>query len=87
MEAATTEREREIAALQDDLGGVRSELEHWRNTAAKYEGEISRLQEAFTQQQQQQNTTTQLQGEQRGRVEGNTILSSCSVTPLWILIT
>lgn len=87
MEAATTEREREIAALQADLGSVRSELEHWRNTAAKYEGEISRLQEAFTQQQQQQNTTTQLQGEQRGRVEGNTIPSSCSVTPLWILIT
>uniref|UniRef100_A0A8C4DMV5 Sarcolemmal membrane-associated protein n=1 Tax=Dicentrarchus labrax TaxID=13489 RepID=A0A8C4DMV5_DICLA len=67
MEAATAEREREIAALQSDLGSVRSELEHWRNTAAKYEEEISRLQEAFTQQQQQQNTTTQLQGEQRER--------------------
>ncbi|XP_051270004.1 sarcolemma associated protein a isoform X1 [Dicentrarchus labrax] len=63
MEAATAEREREIAALQSDLGSVRSELEHWRNTAAKYEEEISRLQEAFTQQQQQQNTTTQLQAE------------------------
>uniref|UniRef100_A0A4W6FUI3 Sarcolemmal membrane-associated protein n=1 Tax=Lates calcarifer TaxID=8187 RepID=A0A4W6FUI3_LATCA len=64
MEAATAEREREIAALQADLGSVRSELEHWRNTAAKYEEEISRLQEAFTQQQQQQNTANQLQGEQ-----------------------
>ncbi|XP_008300954.1 sarcolemma associated protein a isoform X3 [Stegastes partitus] len=63
MEAATAEREREIAALQADLGGVRSELEHWRNTAAKYEEEISRLQEAFTQQQQQQNTASQLQVE------------------------
>lgn len=63
MEAATAEREREIAALQADLGGVRSELEHWRNTAAKYEEEIRRLQEAFSQQQQQQNTATQLQGE------------------------
>ncbi len=63
MEAATAEREREIAALQADLGSVRSELEHWRNTAAKYEEEIRRLQEAFTQQQQQQNTTSQLQGE------------------------
>ncbi|KAI3369723.1 hypothetical protein L3Q82_024562 [Scortum barcoo] len=48
MEAATAEREREIAVLQADLGGVRSELEHWRNTAAKYEEEIGRLQEAFT---------------------------------------
>ncbi|XP_071350667.1 sarcolemma associated protein a isoform X6 [Trachinotus anak] len=63
MEAATAEREREIAALQADLGGVRSELEHWRNTAAKYEQEISRLQEAFTQQQQQQNNANQLQVE------------------------
>nr|XP_019952116.1 PREDICTED: sarcolemmal membrane-associated protein [Paralichthys olivaceus] len=63
MEAATAEREREITTLQADLGGVRVELEHWRNTAAKYEEEISRLQEAFTQQQQQQNTANQLQGE------------------------
>ncbi|XP_069388007.1 sarcolemma associated protein a isoform X12 [Paralichthys olivaceus] len=63
MEAATAEREREITTLQADLGGVRVELEHWRNTAAKYEEEISRLQEAFTQQQQQQNTANQLQVE------------------------
>ncbi|XP_070757960.1 sarcolemma associated protein a isoform X2 [Enoplosus armatus] len=63
MEAATAEREREIAALQADLGSVRSELEHWRNMAAKYEEEIRRLQEAFTQQQQQQNTANQLQAE------------------------
>uniref|UniRef100_A0A3P9MUT3 Sarcolemmal membrane-associated protein n=1 Tax=Poecilia reticulata TaxID=8081 RepID=A0A3P9MUT3_POERE len=58
METATADREREIAALQADLGGVRTELEHWRSTAAKYEEEISRLQEAFAQQQQQQNTAT-----------------------------
>ncbi|KAK1901296.1 Sarcolemmal membrane-associated protein [Dissostichus eleginoides] len=45
MEAATTEREREISALQADLGSVRSELERWRDTAGRYEGEISRLQE------------------------------------------
>ncbi|XP_070696407.1 sarcolemma associated protein a isoform X10 [Pempheris klunzingeri] len=63
MEAATAEREREIAGLQADLGSVRSELEHWRDTAAKYEEEISRLQEAFTQQQQHQNTAKQLQVE------------------------
>uniref|UniRef100_A0A7N8WX73 Sarcolemmal membrane-associated protein n=1 Tax=Mastacembelus armatus TaxID=205130 RepID=A0A7N8WX73_9TELE len=64
MEAATAEREREIAALQADLSSVRSELEHWRNAASKYEEEISRLQNAFTQQQQQQNSTSQLQGKQ-----------------------
>ena len=63
MEAATTEREREISALQADLGSVRSELERWRDTAGRYEGEISRLQEAFTQQQQQQSSATQLLGE------------------------
>ncbi|XP_074493617.1 sarcolemma associated protein a isoform X17 [Sebastes fasciatus] len=63
MEAATAEREREISALQADLGSVRSELEHWRDTAAKYEVEISRLQEAFTQQKQQQSTANQLQAE------------------------
>ncbi|KAI4827417.1 hypothetical protein KUCAC02_030811 [Chaenocephalus aceratus] len=33
METATTEREREISALQADLGSVRSELERWRDTA------------------------------------------------------
>ncbi|KAL6112378.1 slmap [Pungitius sinensis] len=63
METATAEREREIAALQADLCGVRSELERWRDTAAKYEREISRLQEAFTQQQQQRSTANQLQAE------------------------
>lgn len=57
------EREQDIAALQADLGSVRSELEHWRSTAAKYEEEIGRLQEAFRQQQQHQNTATHLQGE------------------------
>ncbi|XP_056886689.1 sarcolemma associated protein a isoform X7 [Takifugu flavidus] len=63
MEAATVEREQDIAALQADLGSVRSELEHWRSTAAKYGEEIGRLQEAFRQQQQHQNTATQLQVE------------------------
>lgn len=56
MEAATLEREREITALQADLGSVRSELDHWRSTAAKYEEEISRLQEHHS-------TATQLQGQ------------------------
>uniref|UniRef100_A0A3Q2US27 Sarcolemmal membrane-associated protein n=1 Tax=Haplochromis burtoni TaxID=8153 RepID=A0A3Q2US27_HAPBU len=63
MEAATAEREREITVLQADLVSVRSELEHWRNTAAKYEEEIARLQEAFTQQAQQQTAASELQGE------------------------
>ncbi|CAN9512612.1 unnamed protein product [Ophioblennius macclurei] len=61
MEAAAAEREREIAALQADLGGVRSELEHWRGAAAKYEEEIGRLQEALALQQQQQSAAGQMQ--------------------------
>uniref|UniRef100_A0A1A8MD09 Sarcolemmal membrane-associated protein n=2 Tax=Nothobranchius pienaari TaxID=704102 RepID=A0A1A8MD09_9TELE len=72
MEAATAEREREIAALQADLGNVRTELEHWRTTAAKYEMDISRLQETFMQQQQHQNTASQLQ------VECVTLQQRCS---------
>uniref|UniRef100_A0A3B3C728 Sarcolemma associated protein a n=1 Tax=Oryzias melastigma TaxID=30732 RepID=A0A3B3C728_ORYME len=63
METATVDREREIAALQADLGSVRSDLEHWRSTAAKYEAEIKHLQEAFTQQQQQHFDASRLQGE------------------------
>lgn len=59
------DREREIAALQADLGSVRSDLEHWRSTAAKYEAEIKHLQEAFTQQQQQHFDASRLQGERR----------------------
>ncbi|XP_068604425.1 sarcolemma associated protein a [Brachionichthys hirsutus] len=63
MEAASAEKGREIAALQADLSDVRSQLEHWRAVAAKYEEEVSRLQEAFSQQQQQQHTASQLQAE------------------------
>ncbi|KAM9366020.1 sarcolemma associated protein a isoform 5-T5 [Pholidichthys leucotaenia] len=61
MDAAMAEREREISALQEDLIAVRGELDHWRSTAARYEEEISRLQEAFT--LQQQSTENQLQAE------------------------
>lgn len=51
LEAASAEREREISSLQDDLRCVRSELEHWRSTASKYEEEVRQLQEAFSQQE------------------------------------
>uniref|UniRef100_A0A3Q2YF59 Sarcolemmal membrane-associated protein n=1 Tax=Hippocampus comes TaxID=109280 RepID=A0A3Q2YF59_HIPCM len=62
-EAATAERERDIAALQEDLGSVRCELERWRSTAAKSEEEISRLQEDLAQQQLQRSSASQLQVE------------------------
>ncbi|XP_061689036.1 sarcolemma associated protein a isoform X1 [Syngnathoides biaculeatus] len=63
VEAATAERERDIAALQRDLGGVRCELERWRSAAAKYEEEIGRLQEDFARQQLQRDDAGQLQAE------------------------
>ncbi|XP_039529371.1 sarcolemma associated protein a isoform X3 [Pimephales promelas] len=63
MEAATAEREREIAALQGDLSIVTAELDKWRQTAAKYEVEISNLQTSFQLQSQHQERASQLQGE------------------------
>lgn len=63
MEAATAEREREIAALQGDLSVVTAELDKWRQTAAKYEVEISNLQASFQLQSQHQERASQLQGE------------------------
>ncbi|XP_059393709.1 sarcolemmal membrane-associated protein-like isoform X5 [Carassius carassius] len=63
METATTEREREIAALQGDLSTVTAELDKWRQTAAKYEVEISNLQASFQLQSQHQERASQLQGE------------------------
>uniref|UniRef100_A0A8C5DZN7 Sarcolemmal membrane-associated protein n=1 Tax=Gouania willdenowi TaxID=441366 RepID=A0A8C5DZN7_GOUWI len=63
METAAAEREREITALQVDLSTVRSELDHWRSSASKYQEEISNLQRAFTEQQLQQSSTNQLQGQ------------------------
>uniref|UniRef100_A0A673NB55 Sarcolemmal membrane-associated protein n=1 Tax=Sinocyclocheilus rhinocerous TaxID=307959 RepID=A0A673NB55_9TELE len=63
MESATAEREREIAALQGDLSVVTAELDKWRQTAAKYEVEISNLQASFQLQSQHQERASQLQGE------------------------
>ncbi|KAM6981104.1 sarcolemma associated protein a isoform 2-T2 [Aplochiton taeniatus] len=63
MEAATAERERDIGALQGDLGTVTAQLERWRSAAAKYEEEISTLQSAFTQQAQHQQRAEGLQVE------------------------
>ncbi|KAI4887312.1 hypothetical protein NFI96_014687 [Prochilodus magdalenae] len=62
MEAATAEREREIATLQRDLGAVTAELDKWRKAAADYEQEISTLQASFKLQSQHQERALQLQG-------------------------
>ncbi|XP_063072245.1 sarcolemma associated protein a isoform X3 [Engraulis encrasicolus] len=63
MEKATGERERDITTLQAELGCVTSELDKWKQAAAKYEVEISTLQASFQQQSLQQAKAAQLQGE------------------------
>lgn len=63
MEAATAERERDIAALQGDLSAVTAELDKWRKAASSYEQEISTLQENFKLQSQHQERALQLQGD------------------------
>ncbi|XP_067100692.1 sarcolemma associated protein a isoform X12 [Osmerus mordax] len=63
MEAATAERERDIAALQGDLGGMSGELERWRAAAQQYEREIEALQATFLQQSQHQQRASRLQDE------------------------
>lgn len=62
MDDANREREREITALQDDLGSVTAELDRWKQAATKYEVEISTLQASFQQQSQHQAKAAQLQG-------------------------
>ncbi|XP_062316612.1 sarcolemma associated protein a isoform X10 [Osmerus eperlanus] len=63
MEAAAAERERDIAALQGDLGGMSGELERWRAAAQQYEREIEALQATFLQQSQHQQRASRLQDE------------------------
>uniref|UniRef100_A0A8K9XVH6 Sarcolemmal membrane-associated protein n=1 Tax=Oncorhynchus mykiss TaxID=8022 RepID=A0A8K9XVH6_ONCMY len=62
MEAARAERERDIAALQRDLGGVTAELEKWRQAASKYEQEMNSLQATIQQQSLHRHQRSTLSG-------------------------
>uniref|UniRef100_A0A8C9T245 Sarcolemmal membrane-associated protein n=1 Tax=Scleropages formosus TaxID=113540 RepID=A0A8C9T245_SCLFO len=75
MAAGAAERERDIAALQGDLGAVTTELEKWRHAAAKYEAEITVLQASFQQQSEHQERVTQLQGTVSLRLRGRVLQS------------
>ncbi|KAK2874795.1 hypothetical protein Q8A67_021948 [Cirrhinus molitorella] len=78
MEAATAEREREIATLQGDLSVVTAELDKWRQTAAKYEVEISNLQASFQLHSQHQERASQLQGElEKLQTECSSLQNEC----------
>nr|XP_056723299.1 sarcolemmal membrane-associated protein isoform X23 [Euleptes europaea] len=46
-EKAASERDTDVAALQEELQKVRAELERWRNEASEYEKEIVNLQASF----------------------------------------
>ncbi|KAL1007836.1 hypothetical protein UPYG_G00092260 [Umbra pygmaea] len=63
LEAATAERERDMASLQGDLAGVTTQLETWRKAASKYEAEINSLQVTFQQQSRQQQRADNLEGD------------------------
>ena len=77
MEAATAERERDIAALQGHLGGMGVELERWRAAAQQYEREIEALQATFLQQSQHQQRASRLQGKRRGVSTGGRWGAGC----------
>ncbi|XP_041702701.1 sarcolemmal membrane-associated protein [Coregonus clupeaformis] len=53
LDAATADREREVAAVQSNLATVSKEMEKWRQTASKYEREINGLQGDLQQQSKQ----------------------------------
>ncbi|KAM7170763.1 sarcolemmal membrane-associated protein isoform 12-T13 [Macrochelys suwanniensis] len=67
-EKAASERDTDIAALQEELQEVRAELERWRKEASEYEKEIVNLQASFQLrcqqcEDQQREEATRLQGE------------------------
>ena len=67
-EKAASERDTDIASLQEELKKVRAELERWRKAASEYEKEIMSLQNSFQLrcqqcEDQQREEATRLQGE------------------------
>lgn len=62
MEAAAAERDRDVAAIQTNLSVVSKDLDKWRQTANKYEGEIDILQRDLQQQSKQWQKTAEIQG-------------------------
>lgn len=62
LEASGAQREREISTLKGNLETVSSELEKWRQAAAKYEREMDSLQASHQQQNQQKDKAAKQQG-------------------------
>ncbi|XP_019392422.1 PREDICTED: sarcolemmal membrane-associated protein isoform X1 [Crocodylus porosus] len=82
-EKAASERDIDIATLQEDLQKVRGELERWRREASEYEKEIVNLQASFQLrcqqcEVQQKEAVNHLQGElEKLRKEWNALESEC----------
>lgn len=62
LEAATAERDRDVATVQSNLATASNELDKWRQTANKYEHEIDNLKRDLQQQSNQWQKTAEIQG-------------------------
>uniref|UniRef100_A0A8C2V705 Sarcolemmal membrane-associated protein n=1 Tax=Chinchilla lanigera TaxID=34839 RepID=A0A8C2V705_CHILA len=80
---AASERDTDIASLQEELKKVRAELDRWRKAASEYEREITGLQNSFQLrcqqcEDQQREEATRLQGElEKLRKEWNVLETEC----------
>ncbi|XP_057561827.1 sarcolemmal membrane-associated protein isoform X24 [Hippopotamus amphibius kiboko] len=80
---AASERDTDIASLQEELKKVRAELERWRKAASEYEKEIMSLQNSFQLrcqqcEDQQREEATRLQGElEKLKKEWNVLETEC----------
>uniref|UniRef100_A0A8C3TBI6 Sarcolemmal membrane-associated protein n=1 Tax=Chelydra serpentina TaxID=8475 RepID=A0A8C3TBI6_CHESE len=88
-EKAASERDTDIAALQEELQEVRAELERWRKEASEYEKEIVNLQASFQLrcqqcEDQQREEATRLQGKKvldhpEGNCHNHFEMSECQI--------
>lgn len=62
LEAAAVERDRDVTAVQMNLSAASKDLDQWRQTANKYEQQISDLQRDLQQQSMQWQKTAEIQG-------------------------
>lgn len=70
LESATSEHDRDAAAVQMKLSTALKDVDKWREMAGKYECEIDNLQRDLQQQSKQWQKTAEIQGDpQRKRTQ------------------